>query len=600
MKLGLIIKLTSNGEQEIFAVNKEEKWARFATDSRSIIQNLNGFDGSGKSVIIVKILGPEYLIGVVKARPEGSGRPNDNTTAWIHVPAKMQISGEELCTVIKRIETQLSDPIRINQDNLKELFSTDYEEKEFKFTALEFIRNKPDGCIGWRKYGRGTDFELYELLGDAIAQTYYSKYKCICFIDKSSELSPSGGEPIKQKITLPKPIIAPTDDKGFKPYLNIGKGILFDKNIEIPDGYNKIRVIWRREGYSDIVKDLANLTIQENDRQLVLKRSWIKITNQRSEPLSNAEIFVNEKPFSADLMEIPETEVRRRNGVEICVNCDGYEQKTEIKQISNNIEINLADKQFEKEYTLLAKDGKDLKSDATIKVTINNFYTGMPLKGYREKDWENNKYIVYENNLSLKVKWFIYGFFVCVFALGLVALNNWKSPNYQKKENTNTNSADSTSNNENNTNKKLMIEEMCNYLASNKTWHKDSLAKYDLTKNLFDDMNSFNLENLINLESSKLKEVEQIQKLVDAAKQSKYAQIKPDIGKEDNNGKYTTDLGIDINNYISWITKKHQAVQKGKKTDAPSKKKGKTKSDSEKKEQSASDGKKKGNTRGSI
>ena len=87
MKLGLIIKLTSNGEQEFFAVNKQEDWAKFATDSRSIIKDLNGFDGSGKSAIIVKILGNlGYLLGVVKARPEGSGRLNYNTTAWIHVP----------------------------------------------------------------------------------------------------------------------------------------------------------------------------------------------------------------------------------------------------------------------------------------------------------------------------------------------------------------------------------------------------------------------------------------------------------------------------------------------------------------------------------
>lgn len=127
---------------------------------------------------------------------------------------------------------------------------------------------------------------------------------------------------------------------------------------------------------------------------------------------------------------------------------------------------------------------------------------------------------------------------------------------------------------------------------------------YDLTKDLFDNMNSFKIEDLIKLESSELKEVKQIQQLISAAKQAKEHDIKPSIGKENNDGKYNsaTDLGININNYISWITAEHSAVQKGKKADAPkqSLKKEKNKSESGKKEQPASDDKKKDNIRGGI
>lgn len=195
MKLGLIIKLTSNGEQEFFAVNKQEDWAKFATDSRSIIKDLNGFDGSGKSAIIVKILGNlGYLLGVVKARPEGSGRLNDNTTAWIHVPTNMQISGSELCSVISCIDEQLSAALGINPAIIEELFSKEYSEKDVQYSALSFVRNNPDGCIGWCTYGKGANYQLYELLGDSIAQIHYKKYKCICFVDNASGLSFDAGE----------------------------------------------------------------------------------------------------------------------------------------------------------------------------------------------------------------------------------------------------------------------------------------------------------------------------------------------------------------------------------------------------------------------
>lgn len=623
MKLGLIIKPTSAGEQEVFSINKEVEWAKFATDSRSIIKDLEGFDGSGKSVIIAKILGTlGYLIGVVKARPEGSGRPNDNTTAWIHVPAKMQISEEELCSVITYIEEQLAAPMGINPAILNELFTKEYANKDVQYPALAFIGGyNPEGSIGWRYYGNGTDFTLHELLGDSLAQTSYKKYKCICFVDKSLNLSTVGGEKIKLDPKEPTKIEAPVDNKGFMAFIKIkNQEIPFTDAIEIPANI-PLLVVWKKEGYFDIEKKLrdsnpSTLCIQENERKLVFKRSWIRVTDQRSKHLNGADVSVNGKVFISEITEI--TEAALCEGVILRVSHQGYEPKEKvINQISSNIEIRLDDKQCSKEYTLCIEDGKGLESDAIITVKMSNRYTGMPLKGYRS---DHNGYIVYENNLMTKIKWFAIGVasvfaFVLLWA-GYEALDSWVDdhefqfgwpPFTEVKKQTTYSTTSENANLESEkvtTAKDSLKERMCNYLSSNEIWHKDSLAKYDLTKNLFDDMNSFNLDNLVKLESSELKEVEQIQKLVDAAKQSKEAQIKPNIGKEDNDGKYNsaTDLGININNYISWITEKHLVVQKGKKADTPkqSKKKEKTKSDPEKKEQSASDGKKKDNIRGGI
>lgn len=620
MKLGLIIKSTSAGEQEVFSINKEGEWAKYAADSRSIIKDLENFDGSGKSVIIAKILGSlGYLIGVVKARPEGSGRPNDNTTAWVHVPAKLKITGNELCSVITYIEEQLAAPMGINPAVLNELFTKEYANKDVQYPALAFIGiYNPEGSIGWRDYGVGTGYALHELLGDSLAQTFYKKYKCICFVDKSLNLSTVGGEIIKSEPKEPTMIEAPIDNKGFMAFIKTkNQEIPFNDAIEIPAN-TQLSIVWKKEGYFNIEKELkdsnpSSLAIQENERKLIFKRSWIRITNQRFNHLSDAEISVNGKAFSSDITEI--TEAALRDGVRIRVSHQGYEPKEKvINQISSNIEIKLDDKQYSKEYTLRIEDGKDLESDAIITVKMSNCYTGMPLKGYRS---DHNGYIVYENNLMTKIKWFAIGV-ASVFIFGLLwagyeALDSWVDnhefqfgwpPITEIKEQRTYSTTSEKADLEPGkaiAAKDSLKERMCNYLSSNEIWHKDSLAKYDFTKNLFDDMNSFNLENLVKLENSELKEVELIQKLVDAAKKSKKDQIKPNIGKEDNDGKYNsaTDLRIDINNYISWITEKHPAEQKKKKTDAPKQSK-KNKSDSEKKEQSASDGKKKDNIRGGI
>lgn len=607
MKLGLIIKSTSAGEQEFSSINKVEEWAKFAADSRSIIKDLKGFDGSGKSVIIAKILGNlGYLIGVVKARPEGSGRTNDNTTAWIHVPANMNITGNELDSVIRCVEKQLAAPMGINPAILNELFTKEYANKDVKYPTLAFIEGyNPEGSIGWRYYGIGTGYALHELLGDSLAQTFYQKYKCICFVDKSLNLSTVGGEIIKFDPKEPIKIEAPVDNKGFMAFIKIkNQEVPFNDAIEIPAN-TPLTVVWKKEGYSDIEKELrdgnhSSLDIKDNERKLIFKRSWIKITNQKFNHLSDAEISVNGKAFSSDITGI--TEAALRDGVRICVSHQGYEPKEiVINQISSNIEIRLDDKQYSKEYTLRIEDGKDLESDAIITVKMSNYYTGMPFKGYRSEDG----CIVYENNRLTKIKWFVIGV-ASVFAFGLLrngyeTFDSWIDSHKfqwgwppivtektvgvnQPSEIVDRDSIQSAT--------KTNAEKACEYLSSNKTWHRDSLAKYDCTKNLFDDMNSFKIEDLIKLESSELKEVEQIQKLISAAKQSKEYNINPHIGKEDNDGKYnyTTDFKINVDNYISWITKQHQK-QASKGTAAiskPSTKNAGAKSDSVKNGQSES------------
>lgn len=565
MKLGLIIKFTSSGEQESFAIHKHEEWAKFATDSRSIIKDLNGFDGTGKSVVIVKMLGQlGYLIGVVKARPEGSGRPNDNTTAWIYVPAKIQISGQELYWVIERVNDQLSESIGINPVILEELFSKDYAEKKVLFSALQFINPTSDGCTGLYYYGSGTDYSLHELLGDTIAQLYYKKYKCICFVDTSSHLSPISGEIINSVPKEPIRIKTPIDNNGFKPYIKTkNKEIPFSEDIEIP-AQAQLSVVWKKEGYSDITKEIKtdsnnNLAIQDNERKIILKRSWIVVINNKFKQLYNADIFINDKFVSTDFIEITEAEMRE--GAKIRVSCAGYESKEEVvTNISQKIEIKLDDQQFSKEYTLRAEDGKNLDSDAHIIVKMNNRYTGMPLKGYRSE----NGYIIYESNLFFKLKWFFLGF-ASVFAVGLlwtayIALDTWIDKHdfqlawppiteVKKNENPPANEGSNISQAQLDSIDESIKERMCNYLNSNNVWHKDSLAQYDLTKDLYVNMNTFDLDKIIELEKTELIKNEQIKKLVNASKTS----IKQKISFSETYNS-DTDLEIVVDNYIKRIT----------------------------------------------
>ena len=119
--------------------------------------------------------------------------------------------------------------------------------------------------------------------------------------------------------------------------------------------------------------------------------------------------------------------------------------------------------------------------------------------------------------------------------------------------------------------------------------------RYELTKDLFDYMNTFNLERLVELEKTDLKDIDKIKELVDASRYSLEKKIDPKIGKEDRNGKYNTDtdFGINVNNYISWIKEQHNTTET-----SSSKKADKSTPASQK--QPASENKKHNNKRGGI
>ena len=104
MKLGLVIKITNGGVSEAYSINKNEEWARYAGDVRPAINTLNGFDGSGKCILLTKFLGGlGYLLCLIKARPEGSGRGGDYVSAWIHVPSNCDLSNSEIVNLLSQV-----------------------------------------------------------------------------------------------------------------------------------------------------------------------------------------------------------------------------------------------------------------------------------------------------------------------------------------------------------------------------------------------------------------------------------------------------------------------------------------------------------------
>lgn len=578
MKIGLVIKITNGGVSEALSINKEDNWARFTDDVRPAINVLNNFDGTGKSILLVKFLGNlGYLLALIKSRPEGSGRGGDNTAAWIHIPATCDISNTEIVSVLQNVETAISASKGIDTEILNQVFNIDYNVNDVLLSAAGTIVSKNDADYAVRYYNK--DYTLKELLGISIAQQEYSNYKGIYFIDANNGITSS----CKELNFEPKKICSfpPIDSiDGFTAcFLSQGNYVPYNKSIEVPEG-TKITIYWVKKGYTPIVKSfiaqdsnsyLRSLAISPNEYYIIVPRSAFRVSSSNGNPIANFDIRINNKLMDGDSMEVSEAAFKQ--GVLLSVHARGYSELRETNvHLQPNMDIRLQKRVYHYEFAIPTHIGEHRLDDALVIIETHHRLTESPIEGYTseyqisEGEGHVNR-IFYNNGLLFKLKYIGIGVASCIFAIllwaGWQALDNYEfnlgwPPFKEVKQQSQTPWEDPKEDPVAETENTDSINAIA-YLNGNTTWHKDSLDKYDATRGLFEELNEFK-ENDITRRTEKVGNVQRLADVINAyANTTAYDHH---VGKEANNGNYNspTDKGISVDNYIKWISIQHSAV----------------------------------------
>ena len=578
MKIGLVIKITNGGVSEALSINKEDNWARFTDDVRPAINVLNNFDGTGKSILLVKFLGNlGYLLALIKSRPEGSGRGGDNTAAWIHIPATCDISNTEIVSVLHNVETAISASKGIDTEILNQVFNIDYNANDVLLSAAGTIASKNDADYAVRYYNK--DYTLKELLGISIAQQEYSNYKGIYFIDANDGITSSCKElNFEPKKICSFPPIKSID--GFTAcFLSQGNYVPYNKSIEVPEG-TKITIHWVKNGYSPIIKSfvaqdndtcLRSLAIGPNEYYIIVPRSAFRVSSSNGSPIANFDIRINNKLMDGDSMEVSEASFKQ--GVLLSVHAKGYSEWRETNvHLQSNMDIRLQKRVYHYEFAIPAHVGEHRLDDALVIIETHHRLTESPIEGYTseyqisEGEGHVNR-IFYNNGLLFKLKYIGIGVASCVLAIllwaGWQALDNYEftlgwPPFKEVKQQPQTLWEDPKEDPVSETENTDSINAVA-YLNGNTTWHKDSLDKYNATRGMFEELNEFKKED-INRRAEKLGNVQRLADIINAYVNTSAYDHR--TGKEANNGNYNspTDKGISVDNYIKWISTQHSAV----------------------------------------
>lgn len=330
MKLGIIVKNTNGGVQDAFCFNKEDQWAKAAGDVRKYFKVLKNFDGTGKHVVMLKFLGPGlgYFLVLIKARSEGSGRPDDNTAAWIHVPSKMDISAEDMEHVLDNVLKAISGLMGSDEALLKQIAEIEFPEKDCSLNAVDRICSKDVEKFGAVYYGVGAEYARREVLGNSIANTVFNEVGAVFLIDKQSGILLENNA-IEYKVQRFIKVSPPQPQNGFVPMMeNKSNGKLESWNtpIELPYG-QKIRVIWQKNGCKDIKRELS---IKDNHssgalEELYFTRDEIRYVLRKNQFVlipADSTVQVNHKRFENGEMELSAEEMQHE--LNVVVSHDGY------------------------------------------------------------------------------------------------------------------------------------------------------------------------------------------------------------------------------------------------------------------------------------
>lgn len=368
--LGLRVTRTKEGYTELLNLNGQEYWSKHTRDLRPELDNIANF-GNGTSVLMLDRTESSWLLSVIIPI---QGRGGDNVCAWINVPCNLNISGQQLEAVVEAVRKELMKNMR-DDYALKELFSKQYDTDPVKRPMFESSGDK----VAYRLYGRGTNYNLDELLGE-MYQPYYHGYKCVYFIDAGSSARIKVGDDLSDRELLPQIRIGPlqANGDGFEPYIH---GAPFTTPIYVTKG-DEITIVWKKKGYADIKHSHV---IESNKTELdypefseyerIIFYDGFTIQDEEGKQVPEYRLYINgTELLKGDKIQVSESKVHESN---VKVIAEGYEECDESKDLSRQCRISLRKKYYIYKLVVPAehKDIEiDYKSDRPLKQS--------PLKGY--------------------------------------------------------------------------------------------------------------------------------------------------------------------------------------------------------------------------
>lgn len=530
-KLGLKIVRINQGYTDLFEINGDQVWTKNVWDIRKDLENIDNLDGSS-AVLMLTSVDTGHILTVASLI---EGRITDCISAWIYVPASINIAGKELVEIVDAVKKEILANER-NDERLTQLLSKTYES-----APASRITTKSNGeKCAYRYYGQKAKYTLAELLKD-MCQSYYKNYKSIFLLDNSTSLRCLSGDNLSDhKVYSMVVIKSPGQVDSFVPYIGeqpfVGQMYAIEGDV--------INIEWRRDGYmpihtSSTITPGAKYSLPTPNQYVrLLPYNYIRITDEWNQRVEDYELYVAKKLVNKGA-DIPISE-SMLNNVWVEIYAEGYEPRSGHVNLMQPVHIKMTKEMYSYEFLLPLKNDEGYYP---IKISGNRKVKSSPVKGYVTEDG----YVTRNDKNYLRFKPFTRKFWITclicsiiVLLLGVCggyALNDFiggKADNQEvskltkentelknrikelEKRNYNYTPKGATNNNED-----YSLDAAVSYLDNNNKWNRTEMEKFDDLKGLWDALNERLFDDIIKYEA-KLKQSVTFSEVLQAVKANKH------------------------------------------------------------------------------
>lgn len=530
-KLQLYITKSFRGYKVLFNVNPSEEVSTAVHELRRVVEKVH-YDVAEKNIFYyVTNIETGTFVVIIRTIPSS---PADHLAAWVYVPNELIIDGTTLENVIHTTTRKVSGD-RVLQDDvaeLRELFGAEYlTEPDAPLMTASSTR----GTLGWRAYNGSTNVSLADLLGKGLFQQYYLDYSGVFFVDGDLGIDVDGDNLTGIKISQPAMICPPEKSpEGFTAHV-FGRPLSHTLRGTLD---SELVVEWKRPGFEAVVsKQVVNATEftpaipETTESHKTISASSFQITGQiGNEPLTGAQVLVNGFDVTDTPHSFTQTELVSAS---VVINCEGYFTYTAHIDLASSTRALIRLQERRKVYCFeMPVNSSDLGAPVHFKIYSKKPLESSPIEGYVllddivEGESRTNHLGYARSTASIVAKTV---FFVAGLVVGLLLMMLVKCGSDSDKEavpvdsagvaalvqpsTTPTTSATAkasstatpatmTSVKDNNT---VVTADAVKYLDNNKTWTREKLESYACLVGLYDDMNNYRLDRLINVWGPKLK-----------------------------------------------------------------------------------------------
>ena len=543
-KLQLYIYMSRRGFKSVRCINPAENIQTQIPQFRQGLEMLDYNADEKYLFYALRYTDSGTLFTVLRTIPNDAG---DHLASYIFIPNGLKISTQDLYDVVQRVTRVVSSPSVTTAQlaDLQQLFSKQYE----------FDANAPSMAASMGKelavayYGGDTGLKLSDFLGEYIFQPQFLGWHGVLLVD--ADLGVSTDARVLQNVKIRKTVtLLPPDvsDTKFAPHIYHHP---FTRPFRAELG-GTVQVRWHRGGFEEQMQDykvesdgaVLPTPATDDSRKAITPASFYITSQTSKKQITDATIRVNGVEITGSHTF---TQSELKNAL-VEVTAPGFAPFRSHFDLASTAQALIQLPEHRRVYRFeLTLRNSSMGAPLHIEIPSKGEITESPIEGYeatepiREGANRMNR-LRYAPPISITRKWLIIAVVAAmVIGLGfgmLIGKSGHSAPVPGSAEaavqNAQEQKADATAQQPAKPAKPAAQQQPAkpaeqkpvaansttasaaaiNYLDNNTAWTKEGLEKYPELKGLFEDMNTYNFTNIINVWGPKLSKSTRFGKLV--------------------------------------------------------------------------------------